>query len=114
MNLICPFCKFSIFEKGPCPKCIKTQFKQTRFSCPFFDFYTKNNELHFYQINIEVDGNLYGFDSYKEGPSTNIVACSSEGKWTLLTRLNYFTPVPKSKEEVETVIKRLFNLKAFL
>jgi hypothetical protein len=119
MNTIfCPLCQVEIANiqsvNSVCELCKGSLFKETGFYSPFFMFSIMNDEIHNYQINIEVDGNLYGFDSYKYTAAHTNVLLFKDARFSTLAKFNYFTPVPKNQEDLKRYIRRLTNLKAFI
>jgi hypothetical protein len=122
MSVICPLCQtiIAITSGMPCPECnkVRTLFNKSARSTnyyPEFSCHAINDKVNYYQTNILIDGKLYGFDSYvPNGPHTDILLCDDFGVMQLLFKLQCFTPIPKSKEEIEHTIRRILNLKAFL
>jgi hypothetical protein len=72
-----------------------------------------NSEIINYSFNIVIDNKMYGLDSYKYIPQTIVMAVVNGFGKNLMT-ISTFTPLPKTKESLEYIIRRILNLKAFL
>jgi hypothetical protein len=116
MNIICPLCQTTINSIN-CPECkkVRVKFKNTVDYSPAFSCHYSGGKVNYYQINIVIDGQLYGYDSYQTIEShTDILFSDSNGLLMLLKRFDGFTQIPESREDIERAIKRVLNLKAFL
>jgi hypothetical protein len=121
--IFCPFCQIEMTHvendndvSFACKDCEKKEFKNTAYPSQYFIYSILDGELEYYQINIELDGELYGYDSYANtaiSPAFTEVLKYNDILQTFL-KLDFFTPLPKSRDEIEHSIRRILNLKAFL
>lgn len=112
----CPLCQILIDDSGSiesiaCPNCWMPT------TAPYFKCYFEQNIFSGYACNIMIDNQLYGIDSfyYLDNPLTKIIIRSNtDATWNNLYHFDEFTPLPHNKQEIEKIIRRIINLKAFL
>lgn len=97
-----------------CPICSqnlkKSQEDLDRLFC-YNDRFVTNYSLDFYKITLFANNTTYRIESFiKENKSTLFIV---NDKFTKMD-LNFYIPIPKNKEDIENIIKRILNLKAFL
>jgi hypothetical protein len=128
ITTLCPICQEKIVTRG---QAFDTRNgKQIETVCPihksishdvegFWGMLDANSsEIISYCTNIKINNVMYGLDSQSKSAligaaTTQILILRHPKNIELLSTLT-FTPVPKSKDDLEYIVKRILNLKAFL